>query len=158
TDITANPNNRSGDWQYGGTAVSPSAVFGTWKSFVKTVDRTTATPTVTVTADADPVKNNWALGSGADAPPAGLSNEGYGAEVRWNLNDLYNRGVLIPGHDYRFYVIVHDGDQNKVGGDAGQASFTYHYPGPGGNTVTPPASLSGYVSGPGAIPLAGVVV
>src|SRR5262249_12817800 len=29
TDITNDPNSRSGDWQYGGTAIAPSAVYGT---------------------------------------------------------------------------------------------------------------------------------
>src|SRR5262249_25238892 len=90
---------------------------------------------------APPAKNSWNLGPGADAAPAGLANEGYGAEIRWNLADLQARGVLIPGHTYRFYVIVHDGDQNKVGGDCGQASFTYFYPG------VATASLSGHVLG-----------
>jgi hypothetical protein len=127
TDTTADPNNRSGDWQWGGAAIAPSAVFGTWKSFTRTVDYTTSPPTVSVTAAADPAKNGWALGPGSDAPPAGLTNEGYGAEMRWNLSDLYAQGTMIPGHTYRFYVIVHDGDQNKVGGDAGQASFNYYY-------------------------------
>jgi hypothetical protein len=112
-------------------------VFGTWKSFTRTVDYTTSPTTVSVTGAIDPARNGWALGSGSDAPPAGLTNEGYGAEIRWNLNDLYAQGILIPGHTYRFYVIVHDGDQNKVGGDAGQASFTY--------TLPPPATLSGFV-------------
>src|SRR5205807_10358703 len=116
---------------------------GTWKGAVRTVDNTTSTPTVTVTCDVDPVKNTWNLGAGADAPPAGTANEGYGAEVRWSLSDLQNQGVIIPGHTYRFYVIVHDGDQNKSGGDAGQASFDYYYPGTGTNP--PPASLSGFV-------------
>jgi hypothetical protein len=139
TDITTDPNSRSGDWQYGGTAIAPSAVFGTWKAFVRTVDHTKSPTTVTVTGDADPAKNGWNLGAGSDTPPAGLTNAGYGAEVRWNLNDLYSQGLLIPGHNYRFYVIVHDGDQNKTGGDAGQASFNYNYPG------APPASLSGVV-------------
>src|SRR5439155_13932607 len=142
TDITNDPNNRSGDWQWGGTAYAPGAVFGTWKSFTRTVDYTTGTPTVTVLGAADPAKNNWNLGAGSDAPPAGLANEGYGAEVRWNLNDLANQGVLIAGHTYRFYVIVHDGDQNKVGGDAGQAAFTYYYP---GAPVAATASISGGV-------------
>lgn len=143
SDITNDPNNRSGDWQWGGTGYAPSDVFGTWKSFTSTIDNTTATPTVTLTAAADPAKNNWNLAAGADAPPAGLSNEGYGAEIRWNLNDLYARGVLQAGHSYRFYVMVHDGDQNKAGGDAGQASYYYTYPGP---TNPPPSgSLSGYV-------------
>src|SRR5262249_60772655 len=106
---------------------------------------------------APPAKNSWNLGPGADAAPAGLANEGYGAEIRWNLADLQARGVLIPGHTYRFYVIVHDGDQNKVGGDAGQASFTYFYPGP---TTTQPASIGGHVFDDTVIhtPTAGVQV
>ena len=129
TDITGNANNRSGDWQWGGSAIMPDAVFGSWKGVVKTIDNTTATPTITVLCDADPVKNNWNLGAGADPAPAGLSNEGYGAEVRWNLADLQSSGLLVPGHTYRFYVMDHDGDQNKSGGDSGQTSFTYYYPG-----------------------------
>src|SRR5947209_17142424 len=40
TDITNNPSDTSGDWQNGGTAVAPNAVFGTWKGAVKTVDKT----------------------------------------------------------------------------------------------------------------------
>jgi hypothetical protein len=154
TDTTNNPNNRSGDWQWGGTAYAPNSVFGTWKSFTRTVDYTTSPATVSVTGAIDPVKNNWNLGAGSDAPPAGLTSEGYGAEVRWNLNDLANQGVLIPGHTYRFYVIVHDGDQNKVGGDAGQAAFTYYYPGP----ANAPASLSGKVSDQNGVGVAGVVI
>ena len=58
-----------------------------------------------------------------DAAPAGLTNEGYGAEIRWSLADLQRAGVLLPGHNYRFYVMVHDGDQNKTGGDAGDSKF-----------------------------------
>lgn len=141
TDTTTNPNSRIGDWQYGGKAIAPGAVFGTWKGVVRTVDYTTGTPAVAVTCDVDPVKNNWNLGAGSDAPPAGTASEGYGAEVRWNLSDLQAQGLLIPGHTYRFYIIVHDGDQNKSGGDCGQASFTYSYPG-----VAPQvATLSGLV-------------
>jgi hypothetical protein len=44
-------------------------------------------------------------------------NEGYGAEIRWDISSLN----LIPGHSYRVYFMVHDGDQNKTGGDSGQA-------------------------------------
>ncbi|HEX3150262.1 MAG TPA: carboxypeptidase-like regulatory domain-containing protein [Gemmataceae bacterium] len=160
TDITNNPNDRSGDWQYGGTAIAPSAVFGTWKSFTRNVNKTTGV--VTVDTGTDPAKNNWNLGTGSDAQPGVLSNEGYGAEIRWSLTDLQSRGVLIPGHNYRFYVMVHDGDQNKSGGDAGQASYQYYYPGTTGGTAT----LSGTVVvdtgdrniGPEDVPAVGITV
>src|SRR5205823_12782945 len=95
------------------------------------------------TPKADTATNGGNLGAGADTPPAGLSNEGYGAEARWNLTSLYQQGSMIPGHTYRFYVMVHDGDQNQSGGDAGQAAYTYYYPGPA--VTTTPATLSGYV-------------
>jgi hypothetical protein len=156
TDTTNNPNNRSGDWQWGGTGYAPNTVFGTWKGVVRTVDYTTSTPTVTVACDADPVKNGWNLGAGSDAPPVGTTNEGYGAEVRWNLADLYAAGVLVPGHTYRFYVMDHDGDQNKAGGDAGQASFNYTVPAP----ANQPATVSGHVYGGvlGTTPLGNVTL
>jgi hypothetical protein len=114
----------AGDWQYGGTAVPPTAVFGTWKSAVKTIDQSKNPPTVTVTPDADPAKNNWNLGLGSDPVPAGLTNEGYGAEVRWDVPAL----GLISGHQYRLYFMVHDGDQNKTGGDVGQACGIFTMP------------------------------
>jgi hypothetical protein len=142
TDTTTNVSSAAGDWQWGGAAYAPSAVFGTWKSFTRTVDYTTGTPAVSVTAAADPAQNGWNLGTGADAPPAGTTSEGYGAEVRWSLTGLQTQGVLVPGHTYRFYVMVHDGDQNKAGGDAGQAVFNYSYPG----VAVQPASVSGFVS------------
>jgi hypothetical protein len=156
TDTTNDPKSQSGDWQFGGTALPPGAVFGTWKGAVRTVDYTTGTPTVTVTCDVDPVKNLWNLGAGSDAPPAGTANEGYGAEVRWSLADLQNQGVLIPGHTYRFYVIVHDGDQNKSGGDCGQASFNYTFPG----VITPQtASISGQVQDfTGGVSVGGILI
>ncbi len=142
TDITNNPNSLAGDWQYGGTGYAPNAVFGAWKGAVRTVTYSGSTPNVTVTCDADPAKNLWNLGTGSDAPPPGLANEGYGAEVRWDLNAMYNSGILQAGHTYRFYVMCHDGDQNKSGGDAGQAAFNYYYPGP---PVSATTSLAGYV-------------
>jgi hypothetical protein len=118
TDVTANPQDRSGDWQQGGRPITPNAVFGTWKAAVRTVDTTVSPATTTITPDADPAKNGWSLGTGADAPPSGLSNEGYGAEARWNV-------TLTPGRSYRLQVIVHDGDQNKVGGDSGEACVLF---------------------------------
>jgi hypothetical protein len=121
TDLTLNgPNSRAGDWQQGGTGTKPSAVYGTWKGAVRTVDNTHNPPTVTVLCDKDPAKNNWNLGAGSDVPTGGFSkykNEGYGAEVVWNIADLN----LDPSHSYRLQFMVHDGDQNKGGGDVGQA-------------------------------------
>jgi hypothetical protein len=63
------------------------------------------------------------------------ANEGYGAEARWNISSLN----LTPGHHYRFYFIVHDGDQNKTGGDVGQDCVFLTMPGtpPPPTTPTP---------------------
>jgi len=50
---------------------------------------------------------------------------------------------FIQGHTYRLYFMVHDGDQNKTGGDAGQACVTFTYNGPtqpGAPTPTPTAT------------------
>jgi hypothetical protein len=115
TDITVDANAVSGDWQWGGTAVNPTYVAGTWKGAVRTVDASGAT----ITPDADPPKNDLDYGNGHTAPAGAISKtEGYGTEVRWDLR-------LEPGHNYRFQVMVHDGDQNKVGGDTGEACVTF---------------------------------
>jgi hypothetical protein len=148
TDITNDPNDRSGDWQYGGRPFNPNSVYGTWKAAVRTVDNTVSPATATLTPDTDPAKNNWSLGAGADAVPSTLKkNEGYGAEVVWNL-------ALIPGHSYRVQAMVHDGDQNKVGGDSGEACVNFcaggdttqpdgGYVPPGGGTPPPPQCQEG---------------
>src|SRR5438874_1503049 len=119
TDITTNPTSTAGDWQHGGTPIPPHAVFGTWKGAVRTVDKTRSPAVITVTNDLDPARNNWNLGSG-DPAPAGLSNEGWSAEIRWNVDDLVAAGKMIPGHTYRLQFMVHDGDQNSTGGDSGE--------------------------------------
>lgn len=126
TDVTANPGNpTAGDWQNGGTSIPPDAVYGTWKAAVRTIDNRKATPVMTVTPDADPAKNNNTYGPGAPEPaPAGLANQGYGAEIVWDLT----KRNLISGHQYRVYFMVHDGDQNKSGGDVGQACATFNMP------------------------------
>jgi len=126
TDITDNFSSRAGDWQHYGIANNPDDVFGTWKTAVRTVDNTVSPPLVSVAPDADPAKNNWNLGPGADPVPAGLVNEGYGAEIRWKLTSLIdNNGQhLQTNRKYRLQVIVHDGDQNKSGGDVGQGCAT----------------------------------
>ncbi|MBA2462998.1 MAG: hypothetical protein H0V45_14750, partial [Actinobacteria bacterium] len=49
-----------------------------------------------------------------------LSNEGFGAEARWNVADLGLRTL----HTYRMQFMVHDGDQNKTGGDSGEACMS----------------------------------
>ena len=117
SDISTDPNDRSGDWQMGGVPTAPNAIFGSWKAAVRTVDNTKTPSAVTITPDMDPMKNNWNL-TGGDAPPSGLANEGYGAEARWNVQ-------LTPGHSYRLQVLVHDGDQNKGGGDSGEACVLF---------------------------------
>lgn len=117
TDVTAKPESRVGDWQYGGRPYNPQEVYGTWKSAVRTVDKTVSPSKVTITPDADPAKNDWNL-AGGDPIPSGFDNEGYGAEVVWNV-------PLEPAHSYRIQVMVHDGDQNKVGGDSGEACVLF---------------------------------
>jgi hypothetical protein len=121
TDITNDPNDRSGDWQQGGRPWNPNVVYGTWKGALRTVDTTVTPSAVTITPDADPTKNTWNLGPGADPVPTAQitkKTEGYGAEVIWYLS-------LMAGHSYRVQVMVHDGDQNKVGGDVGEACINF---------------------------------
>jgi hypothetical protein len=124
TDITTNTSDRSGDWQQGTLASRvahpPDDVYGTWKSATRLVNKTTSPFTVTTAVDPDPAKNNWNLGAGSDTPAGGLAalkNEGYGAEASWNGSSL----GLLSGHAYRLQFMDHDGDQNKSGGDAGEA-------------------------------------
>ena len=71
TDISNDSNSKAGDWQQGGRPISPNAVYGSWKSAVRTVDTTVTPPTVTITPDADPAKNNWSI-AGGNTPPTGL--------------------------------------------------------------------------------------
>jgi len=139
TDVTFDPNSLAGDWQFGGTGIPPDAVYGTWKAAVRTIDKTKTPNTVTVTPDADPASNNWNLDGSPDAVPTPTpANEGYGAECRW---DLTNPALgLTPGHRYRAYFMVHDGDQNKTGGDSGQACVFFNVPGPAPTASPTPTS------------------
>jgi len=139
TDVTYNPPNPlAGDWQYGGTAYPPHFVSGTWKAAIRIVDKTTNPATITVTPDSDPATNNWNLGPGSDPVPPGLTNQGYGAEIRWNISQL----GLEPGHTYRLYFMEHDGDQNKVGGDSGQGCAYITMPGGPAASPSPTATAS----------------
>ena len=136
TDITADPDvictaadpmpSRCHDWQFGGTPRRPNAVFGTWKAATRSG--------TSIQTGNDPAKNNYDLdGAGnctvpsntcPDPVPAGLVNQGDGAEVRWNVSAL----GLTAGHIYRVQFMVHDGDQNKAGGDVGQGCATVFIP------------------------------
>ena len=118
TDTTTNPNSRAGDWQSGGVPVGPQAVFGSWKGALRVVDKTVNPPTASITPDMDPMMNNWNLGTGADPVPMGLMDLGFGAEARFVV-------PLTKGHTYRLQVMVHDGDQRKVGGDSGEACILF---------------------------------
>ena len=135
TDITNDPTSKAGDWQSGvidpqtgaaapeATPIPPNAVFGTWKGAVRTLDKTKNPPSVTVTPDSDPAKNNYNL-DGGDTAPTGLTNQGYGAEIAWDVDALLAAGAIQQGHVYRVQFMVHDGDQNKVGGDTGEGCAT----------------------------------
>jgi len=85
----------------------------------------------------------------ADTPDGGfaaLTNQGFGAEIRWNVDDLHVCIVAkpecnnMPGtastdqtdpklsdltdHIFRIYFMVHDGDQHQSGGDVGHNCAT----------------------------------
>jgi hypothetical protein len=122
---------RTGDWQmaagivpgngtqdvHNGTGFAPTALYGTWKGGVSAVDFTKPTPLVTFTPDPDTGihKNAWPVVAGLTPPPKNL-NEGYSAAIVWHIASL----PVQPGHIYRMQFMVHDGDQNKSGGDVGE--------------------------------------
>lgn len=138
TDITNDLSSRDGDWQQKRTnnkieAIAPDMVWGMWKAAVRTVDKTKNPAVVTLTVDADPSKSNgWNL-AGGQAPPAGTPNEKYGALVAWDVKKLKDNGTFKEGHIYRIQFMVHDGDQNKSGGDVGQSCTTIYIPKVGSN-------------------------
>src|SRR5262249_61802958 len=112
-----------GDWQFGGTPIAPHAVFGTWKAAVRTVDATKSPPVVTVIPDKDPVKNAPNL-DGGDPVPQDVASQDYLSEVRWSVDQLLLEHKIMKGRVYRMQFMVHDGDQNKTGGDVGQGCST----------------------------------
>ena len=121
TDLTVSGgSSRAGDWQQGGVALAPNAVYGTWKGAVMKVDKTKNPAVTTITPDVNPAKNHTNVGPGGMNLPAGASDEGYSTEIVWNIANIPN---YDPTHTYRLQFMVHDGDQNKTGGDVGQACF-----------------------------------
>src|SRR5262249_46807478 len=146
TDITDNLTSRAGDWQCGGTAQKPTGVCGVWKPYVagfeiddppmNSSDHHRPPGPHDPPAPHRPRVTGFNLGGGADPypplPDATCTCEGsthctcaaelYGAEVKWALSGLVdNLGKpLQSGHTYRIVVMVHDGDQNKDGGDVGE--------------------------------------
>jgi hypothetical protein len=113
-------------------ALPPDSLCGIWKAAVRTVDKTTSPEGVTVTPDRDPTsQNQFNLGAGSDPVPTlggGVKSEGYGTEARWDIDTLKSAGVLQSGHTYRFQFMGHDGDQNKTGGDVGEACVNVAVP------------------------------
>ncbi|TMB09264.1 MAG: hypothetical protein E6J71_28445 [Deltaproteobacteria bacterium] len=57
------------------------------------------------------------------------ANEGYGAEARWSVDSLITNGTFQPAHSYRLEFMIHDGDQNKTGGDSGENCVNLRIPG-----------------------------
>jgi len=108
TDLTVNGlNSRAGDWQNNGTPLGdPNDIFGTWKP----------------SNASDPAKNNTNVDG--ETWPSGLSHEGYTSVILWKTNTL----GLQAGHVYRLQAMVHDGDQNKTGGDVGEVCTTIQSP------------------------------
>jgi hypothetical protein len=119
TDLTLNGmSSRVGDWQQGGAALASNALYGTWKGAVEKVNKTVSPAVTTITTDADPKVNHLNVGAGGINPPLGVSDQGYSTEIVWNVANIPG---YDPTHTYRVQFMVHDGDQNKAGGDVGQA-------------------------------------
>lgn len=150
TDITDNPSNTDGDWQFYGSPHIPDQVCGVWKGASRTVDHRTSPPTITVTPDADPSfpQNKWNLGT-TQFNTSGLPAGEWGSIATWNVDDI----GLIPYHSYRFQVMVHDGDQNQVGGDAGEACINFYIP-PNPTIIYTTANTAPSVTPASSLPLA----
>jgi hypothetical protein len=100
-----------GDWQanalHNQTGHAPNAIYGSYKP----------------SGAADPPKNDRKDGSRTF--PANLQNEGYTAQIVWNTASL----GLQDGKIYKLQFMVHDGDQNKAGGDVGEGCTSVLTPG-----------------------------
>ncbi len=105
----------------------PSGVCGVWKAAARSVN--TGTNAVTVTPRVDPAKNNYNLGRRypGRSVPVGRSIRATGLR-RAGAWTILASHVLQAGHTYRLQFMVHDGDQNKTGGDVGQACVNLDLP------------------------------
>jgi hypothetical protein len=127
TDLTVNgPNSRKGDWQQGGTGIRRRACAARGR---RRCARSTRPSPAEGHGDAGSATRRRTTGRWATAATrrrrasAVLANEGYGAECVWKVSEL----KLVQGHSYRAQFIVHDGDQNKTGGDCGEACTTVQF-------------------------------
>lgn len=136
TDITTDPNNRSGDWENGGTPVPPHSVYGQWKVLYKKVasdgsygydqDDTLSSGSGNPPNNYDENSNTAQLGPGSDPIP-GITVQGHGShlgEAAWQVDRLVAEGLMLSGHTYRVQFMAHDGDQSKNGGDTAEACGT----------------------------------
>jgi hypothetical protein len=128
TDLTANGvASTAGDWQYQNTTtytvLPPNRVCGIWRGATLAVNTGAGTYSTTPDQPAKlPTKNSWNFGAGSSPLPYSANGGGnfaneYGTMAVWYIDKL----GLVAGHQYRFEYIVHDGDQNNGGGDAGEA-------------------------------------
>src|SRR5436309_13709700 len=69
--------------------------------------------------DGDPAKNHYNL-DGGDTAPTGLSDQATAAEIVWDVEALLAAGLIQEGRAYRVQFMMHDGAQNKIGGDHGR--------------------------------------
>lgn len=148
TIVTNKPNDRTGDWQYGGTPYFPSKVCGLWFYSAKniTVDGIQANGqwlysinrpynyTALAYNQASSSSYAWNFGQGSDPIPGNAvrnpstNKAEYGAQVAWDLDALN----LPFASSVRFQFMVHDGDMKKGGGDVGQSCITANVACPAG--------------------------
>ena len=136
TDITTDPNNKSGDWENGGNPIPPHSVYGQWKVLFKKVasdgsygydqDDTLSSGAGDPPGNYDKNTNTAQLGPGSDPIP-GITVQGHGdhlGEAAWEVDRLVAESHMLPNHTYRVQFIAHDGDQSQNGGDTAEACGT----------------------------------
>jgi len=127
TDITSNPNDKSGDVQNGGTPISPSDVYGEWGSR-PAGRRISANPRVSGTTYYGTPGNGCKLipfhslrPVGGDDWPNPIGGACGETEIVWKVSDL----SVQSGHTYRAQFTLHDGDYE---GDLGEGCAVIKIP------------------------------